>query len=264
MIEEIKIAIYALESGMVENIVDEAISTHQSLISSGSNNSIKTSLTDWKDKIKNQLKSKPFDEDIEKEIDYCQQVKHYNQEFFNENIEAIIIKIGEGSCFYEQANKLVNEQALKPNPLFQHHFCEQWYQLLLSNLKEDRLNNIEKEKLLADLYQRSETISKLNEIEGDIDEEKNLRLWDMARSKLSKIDITQLSKITQFLQQNNELHKMAKKLGRMATQVEKSSLTDIEIEKITKVETQTTCVAGNIIGIHNSNDLERLLATESM
>jgi uncharacterized protein with von Willebrand factor type A (vWA) domain len=264
LIEEIKLTISALESGIVEKIVNEAIATHQSLMQSDSNSAIKTSLISWKNKIKKQLKANPIDESIENEIDYYQEVKQYDKALFERNINEIIINIGENSFFYTQANKLANQQMIENNPLFQRHFCEQWYQTLLNSLKDDRLKKVEKEKLLADLYQRSETISKLNEIEGDIDEQKNLRLWDMAKSKLSKRDITQLSKITQFLQKNNELHNIAKKLGRMATQVENSREADVEIESIKKIETTSTCTAGNITGIHNSNDLERLLTTETM
>ena len=101
--------------------------------------------------------------------------------------------------FINKRKKLTKQQVKKYSPLFQHHFCEQWYQAILKNLKEERLKNIEREKLLADLYQRSETINKLNEIENDINEQKNLRLWDMAKTKLSKRDISQLSKTTEFL-----------------------------------------------------------------
>ena len=264
MIEEIKIAISAFESGMVENIIKEAMSAQQSLFSLSTKGNIKESVNSWKEQIKDQLKATPIDANLENEIDYYQQVKEYDNAFFTGNIQQIIEDIGKDSVFYKQAKKLTKQQIKKHSPLFQHHFCEQWYQAILKNLKEERSKNIEKEKLLADLYQRSETIKQLNEIENDINEQKNLRLWDMAKTKLSKRDISQLSKTTEFLKKNNKLHEIAKKLGRMANQIETEETQLIEVETTQKVKTNTHHFAGDIVGVHNSNDLERLLANETM
>ena len=264
MIEEIKIAISAIESGMVENIIKEAMSAQQSLFSLSTKGDIKESVNAWKGQIKNQLKSTPIDINLENEIEYYEQVKEYDSDFFKGNIEQIIGDIGKDSIFYKQAKKLTKQQSKKYSPLFQHHFCEQWYQAILKNLKEERLKNIEREKLLADLYQRSETINQLNEIENDINQQKNLRLWDMAKTKLSKRDISQLSKTTEFLRKNNKLHDIAKKLGRMANQVDKELNQVVEVEKVQKVKTKHHYFSGNIVGVHNSNDLERLLANETM
>ena len=263
MIEEIKIALTALESGMVEGIANEAMIYHQSLFSL-SDNGIKDSINNWSEKIKAQLSTTPINTDTNGEIKFYLQVKDYSNDFFSENIKQIIENIGKESAFYKQGKELINAQKMKKSPFFQQHFCEQWYHSLLSNLKEERLKNIEKDKLLADLYQRSDTLNKLTQIEGDISEQKNLRLWDMGRAKLSKRDISQLSRVTLFLQQHNQLHDIAKKLGRMALQIDTSSITDIEIEKKQKTETTNTYAAGDIVGIHNSNNLERLLSTESM
>ena len=264
MIEELELAISAMESGIIENIANQALVSHKYLISLGENNSVNHSLNSWKEKIKKQLKANPIAINLKEEMIYYEQVKDYCEDFFAKNIENIVNNIGVDSPFYSQAVDLIAEQKRKPNPLFHHHFCTQWQQSLADHVRKERADKIDKKKLLKDLYQRSETISKLNEINGEVDDQKNLRLWDMATGKLSKGDISQLKKITQFLQQNNELHDMAKKLGRMANQVDTSRETDVQIEEIKKVETKSTYVAGNIVGIHNSDDLERLLATETM
>ena len=264
MIEELELAISAIESGIIENIANEALATHEYLIALGKDNNITHSLNDWKDKIKKQLKANPIESELKEEVIYYEKVKNYSAIDFSENIESIVKEIGINSPFYLQAIDLINKQKNKYNPLFKHHFCDSWSQSLSENIKKERANKIDKRKLLEDLYQRSETISKLNEIDGEVNEQKNLRLWDMATGKLSKGDISQLSKITKFLQKNDELNNMAKKLGRMANQIEISCDTDVQVEKIKKVETKSTYVAGNIVGIHDSDDLERLLATETM
>ena len=264
MIGEIEIAISAIEAGIVENIANQALAFHESMVAVGEKNGIKHSLNTWKSKIKKQLKSTPIESDIQEEMDYYEEVKDYSKTYFAENIEDIIKKIGIHSPFYETAIGLFEKQKIKSNPLFQHHFCDQWYQSLFDHVKQERVEKIEKERLLKELYQRSETISQLNEIEGNTSEQKNLRLWDMAKAKLSKRDVSQLSKITRFLQQNNDLYNMAKKLGRMANEIDSPGASDVKIEKTRKIETKSTYVAGDIVGIHDSDDLERLLATETM
>jgi uncharacterized protein with von Willebrand factor type A (vWA) domain len=264
LISEIEIAISAIESGIVENIANQALAFHESMVVIGDKNSIKSSLNNWKLKITKQLKTTPIDSDIQDEMDYYEEVKDYNKTFFTENIENIIKKIGIHSPFYSTAMDLFEKQKVKYNPLFQFHFCDQWYESLFNHVKEERIEKIEKEKLLKELYQRSETISQLNEIDNNTNEQKNLRLWDMARAKLSKRDVSQLSKITRFLQQNEDLYNMAKKLGRMANEVDSGHISDVKIEKTRKIETKSTYFAGDIVGIHDSDDLERLLATETM
>ena len=264
MISEIEIAISAIESGIVENIANQALAFHQSMVAISNKNSIEHSLSDWKLKIKKQLKSTPIDSNIQEEMNFYEEVKDYNKTFFAENIEDIIKKIGIHSSFYSIAMDLFDKQKAKYNPLFQYHFCDQWYQSLFDNIKEERVEKIEKEKLLRDLYQRSETINQLNEIDDKANEQKNLRLWDMGRAKLSKRDVSQLSKITRFLQQNNDLYNMAKKLGRMANEVDSGHVNNVKIEKIQKIETKSNFFTGDIVGIHDSDDLERLLATETM
>ncbi len=264
MIGEFELVISAIESGIVENIANEALAAQESLLFFSSKRGGKRSVTNWKKKIKKQLKTTPIETALECEIAYYQEVKDYSQDFFLEKIEQIVEQIGVHSPFYLQAVDLISEQKGKYNPLFKHHFCDKWYQSLLAHIEKERLKKLEKEKLLEDLYQRTETISKLNEIDGEVDEQKNQRLWDMAKAKLSKRDIGNLSKITKFLQQHNELHEMAKKLGRMANQEDSSNSSNIEIEKIKKVEINSNHLPGNIVGIHNSDDLERLLANEAM
>ena len=50
----------------------------------------------------------------------------------------------------------------------------------------------------------------------------------------------------------------------MANQIETEVNQMVEVEKIQKVKQQASYSAGDIVGVHNSNDLERLLANETM
>jgi len=264
LIEEIKIAISSIESGMVESLINEAMSAQQSLFSLGTKTPIKESINCWKEALKRQLKATPIDINLEGEIDYYQQIKEYDATSFVDNIHHIIDDLGKHSLFYKAAKKLAKQQAQKPSPLFQQQFCQQWYQSILQSLQEERLKNIEKQRLLDDLYQRSETVSKINEIEESANDQKNQRLWDMAKTKLSQRDVSQLTKTTRFLKKNNKLHDIAKKLGRMAEHIDSASTEKVVVETINPVKTNQQHYLGDIVGVHNSDDLERLLVNETM
>jgi uncharacterized protein with von Willebrand factor type A (vWA) domain len=264
LIEELKLAIAAAESGVLESVVTEVFAAQEQLIALGSNSSIRDSLNSWKEKIKNQRFAKPIDNKFAEEINYYQQINDYSNEAFCADIEQIVKQLSNDSPFYEQAKALLTEQKREPNPLFKHHFCEQWHDTLFNHIKEERLKELKREELLEELYQRSDTISQLNEINGEVDEDKNLRLWDMANTKLSKRDIGNLKNITRALRKNSELQQIADKLGRMAKQIESTNSSNIKTEKFKQVETENIATAGNIVGIHDSDDIERMLTTEAM
>jgi uncharacterized protein with von Willebrand factor type A (vWA) domain len=267
-VEEFELAMAVLESGIIENMVSDIMGTPEIFAALKSSDSIKISLLNevdiWKSQIKQKLLNEPIDININDEIIYYQKVKAYSEDFFLENIEQIVAQLDSNSPFYSQALDLINDQNQKYNPLFKHYFCDKWYKALFSNLQEEQIKKLEKDKLLEDLYQRIDTMTQLNELDNEINEQKNLRLWDMAKAKLTKIDIKNLRKIVKFLQKNNELQKIAEKLGRMANEIETPTISNSIIEKTKKVDIKNTHIAGNIIGIHESDDLERLLPAEAM
>lgn len=267
-IEEFDLALAVLESGIIENIVSEVMGAPEIFMALESSNSLKVSLTNeinlWQSEIKQTLRKDSIDSNLSEEISYYHQVKSYSEAFFLENIEKIVEQLDINSPFHSQAIDLVDNQKQKYNPLFKHYFCDKWYQALFCHLQEEQIKKLEKDKLLQDLYQRIDTMTQLNEIDDALDDKKSLRLWDMAKAKLTKTDIKSLKKIVKFLQYNNELQKIADKLGRMANEIETATLSSIKIEKTKKVEIKSTHAAGDIIGIHESDDLERLLPAEAM
>ena len=267
-VEEFDLAIAVLESGIIENIVSEVMVAPEIFIALESSDSLKVSLTNeinlWQSQIKQKLRKESIDSNLSEEITYYHQVKSYSEAFFLENIEQIVEQLDINSPFHSQATDLIDNQKQKYNPLFKHYFCDKWYQALFSHLQEEQIKKLEKNKLLQDLYQRIDTMTQLNEIDDAIDEKKSLRLWDLAKAKLTKTDIKNLKKVVKFLQSNNELQKIAEKLGRMGNAIETATLSNIKIEKKENVEIKSPHAAGDIIGIHESDDLERLLPAEAM
>ncbi|TEW53219.1 ATPase RavA stimulator ViaA [Psychromonas sp. RZ22] len=265
--EGFELIVAVLESGIIEDAVADVMAIPEVFAAADSSEGIKSSLNchlnSWKNKAKSKLLSQPVQQELNDEIEYYNQAQLYSDEEFLEKAQEIIDKLDINSPFKQQAIELLNEK--EKSPLFRDYFFQQWYQSLFDNLQEVQLESLEKdrEKLLQDLYQRQDTISKLTEIDENINNQQTMRLWDMAKAKLTKGDVNTLKKITQHLVKHNELQKIAVQLGRMANKNNDQDLNRVKIQENSKKESKSNS-AGNIVGIKQSDELERLLPLELM
>jgi uncharacterized protein with von Willebrand factor type A (vWA) domain len=268
LLETFELIASVVESGILENIAIEAQSVPEVFMVLESSESLKESITRqidlWKNKLREQLLDEPIAESLNDEIAYYVEVNQYSSAQFFDEIETIVANIEINSPFHIQANKLLEEQKNRYNPLFKHYFFDQWHAALFTQLQDEKLEALknEKEKLLEDLYQRIDTISQLTDIEEAISDQKKLRLWDMAKSKLTKGDVSSLQKMADYLRDNSALQQIAENLGRMASEIDCNDQTAVKIEERINVEKTSLEAAENIVGIHESDELERLMSTE--
>ncbi len=82
-----------------------------------------------------------------------------------DEIDSVIKKLEWHSAFYLQARRLINNKGVY-NAMFPHYFCDQWYQSLSEAIKQAQVTELEtsKEKVLADLYQRMETMKNMDKV----------------------------------------------------------------------------------------------------
>ena len=90
------------------------------------------------------------------------------------------------------------------------------------------------------------------------------RLWDMASAKLSKSDLTVMKRHAEFLAKNKGLQEIAEKLGRMAGQVDDPELNRAPAEELQMVEEKSDEATDDIVGVHESDDLNKLLPNETL
>ena len=90
-----------------------------------------------------------------------------------------------------------------------------------------------------------------------------MRLWDMAKAKLTKHNIQSLHKITKLLNKHGELQKIAEQLGRISNKKDDHDLNPTQTPKATLNNTKYYNT-GDIIGIDQSDNIERLLPIELM
>jgi len=178
----------------------------------------------------------------------------------------VIKKLEWHSAFYLQARRLMEKNKGLNNPMFPHYFCDQWYQSLSEAIRQAQLTELEanKEKVLKDLYQRMETMKSMDKVTEEGDESSVGRLWDMASAKLSRTDLTVMKRHAEFLKKNKGLQEIAEKLGRMAGEVDDPDLNKAPAEELQMVEEKSDKATDDIVGIHESDDLNKLLPNETM
>jgi uncharacterized protein with von Willebrand factor type A (vWA) domain len=107
-------------------------------------------------------------------------------------------------------------------------------------------------------------MQQMEEVTEAGDEKKAGRLWDMAKAKLTRSDVDSLKSIAGFLKKNNGLQEIAEKLGRMASEVDDLDKERVRSEDLKMVEERCDSVTDDIVGVHESDDLSRLLPNEAM
>ncbi|UTV30085.1 ATPase RavA stimulator ViaA [Photobacterium atrarenae] len=268
--ESINLALMLSESGIIDNAVQELMVRPQLMVAAEQNPGIKSAMKNqimkWRGQVQQRISRVSVEERFLREIELYQQVSQWDPDYFFEHADGVVKKLEGYSSFYFRAKSLLDREHQKHNLMFQSYFCNQWYQALTQSLTEAQLTELEqhKEKLLADLYQRIETMQQMNEVTEAGDEKKAGRLWDMAQAKLTRTDVKSLKTMAAFLKKNRGLQEIAEKLGRMANEVDDPNQARVRSEDLKMVEERSDSVTDDIVGVHESDDLAKLLPNEAM
>lgn len=265
----LNLAIAIAESGIIDSAVNDLIGRSQVLMIAENRalkTSVKTHIFKWRSSVKRRITKVCETDRFQDELKLYQEVIQWNEATFFERITEVIDRLDKHSSFYSKAKKLVEKNKGIHNPVFPHYFCEQWYKSLSNAVKQAEIIALEsdKEKFLADLYQRIETMKSMDKVteEGEV---ANIgRLWDMAAAKLSKSDLSSIKRYAEFLKKNKELQKIAEQLGRMASEVSDPSLQLNPANDVKMVEEKSDEATDDIVGVHESDDLNKMLPNEAM
>jgi uncharacterized protein with von Willebrand factor type A (vWA) domain len=104
----------------------------------------------------------------------------------------------------------------------------------------------------------------MDEVTEEGDEAQLGQLWDMAGAKLSRSDYSSIKQTAEFLVKNPQLQQIAKQLGRMAGEVDDPDLNVALNEELVLVEETSDEATDDIVGIHESDDLNKMLPNETM
>ncbi|RTZ17563.1 ATPase RavA stimulator ViaA [Vibrio aquaticus] len=257
------------DSGMIDSAVNDLMARSQMMAvteNRGVKSSVKNHLLKWRGSVKKRITKVCETERFQHELALYQEVIHWNEAEFFDKISDIIKQLEWHSAFYMQARRLMEQNKGLENPMFPHYFCDQWYQSLSDAIRQAQLTELEanKEKALKDLYQRMETMKNMDKVTESGDEGSVGRLWDMASARLSRTDLTVMKRHAEFLAKNKGLQEIAEKLGRMASQVDDPDLNRAPVEEPQVVEEKSDQATDDIVGIHEGDDLNKLLPNETM
>ncbi|HAS6086355.1 TPA: ATPase RavA stimulator ViaA [Vibrio vulnificus] len=265
----LNLALMIADSGIVESAVNDLMARSQLMVMAenrGVKASVKNHLSKWRGSVKRRITKVCETERFQQELSLYQEVIHLTENAFFERIDDVVRKLEWHSAFYLQARRLLDKNKGLNNPMFPHYFCDQWYQSLFEAIKQAQVTELEvnKEKVLNDLYQRMETMKNMDKVTDSGDEGSVGRLWDMASAKLSKTDVSVMKRYAEFLKKNNGLQEIAEQLGRMANEVDDPDLQRTPAEELQMVEEKSDEATDDIVGIHESDDLNKLLPNETM
>lgn len=266
-IDALDIAVLLADAEMIEVALQDLIGRSQLLPLAEENKSIrkmvKNQLTRWKGKAKDKVDNIPHTKEIKQELSLYQEVIHWSESEFLDKHDQVIEQLKACSEFYPQAQKILNTNNAKLNPMLPHYFCQQWYKSIVNNVKriQEAQLDIEKQKELESLRKRLENIKQMDQITSDDTASIAGRMWDMTNIRLSKSDWSVMKLQADFLNKHPKLKEIAEQLGRMANQLDPNEPPTYS-EGIQFEETVSQQAADDIVGIHENDDLNKLLPNE--
>ena len=126
---------------------------------------------------------------------------------------------------------------------------------------ELKIADQERERLLKELEQRIEIAS---QVEETLQTQNPGTLWDLSAATLLHGDSRRLHHYAQFLARNPELQRIADELGQAARQESEAQQHLTMVERRVMQYEQRDLVPDDLVGIHQSNQLNRLLPSEAM
>ncbi|MBD1576641.1 ATPase RavA stimulator ViaA [Vibrio sp. S11_S32] len=228
---------------------------------------VRNQLDKWKKKVSKTVINVAPSQNLQTELALYQQVIRWQETEFVERSDDLLLQLEPISSFYPKAQRLLSESNAKINPMLPHYFCHQWYQNILGEVKQAQQAALEQEKAdqLEDLYQRIDTLQNMDKVDPDINNDSVAgRLWDMSSATLSKADWSVMKEQADFLKKHPKLQDIAQSLGRMAKESLDPEQPKQYAQQIIYQEEVSQHATDDIVGIHESDDLNKLLPNETL
>lgn len=221
----------------------------------------------WKQNLQQRIHEASVPPGLANEFSLYQQSLLEDSPQFYAHLPDIVAQLQDlHSPFATQAKTLVQTADLAKNPpggdSLQTLFLQRWrVSLILQTITiHHQLLEQEREQLLAELQRRLALSGALEPILTTNDNAAG-RLWDMSQGHLQRGDYQLLLQYGDFLQQQPELIRLAEQLGRSRS-AKAQPAPDARYEPYTVMVRQPDSVPEEVSGIHQSNDILRLLPTE--
>ena len=224
---------------------------------------LKEHLARWSNGLSAQVQHAPAPPELEQEFLLYQETQQLEPARFVPHESRLVCQLERFSPFHTEAIQLL-ENLKESNPLNRKQlFLQKWRESLISRIMslELELADQERERMLKELEQRMEIAS---EVEQTLNPQNPGKLWDMSAARLLQGDTRRLRHYARFLAKNPELQRIAAELGRTARQESKNRDRLSHHEAQTLQYEQMDNVPDDLVGVHQSDQLNRLLSSEAM
>ena len=224
---------------------------------------IRDQLNLWGRSLNSEVQHRAAPPELENEFRLYQETLALNAELFRSHEPRLLCQLAQNSPFHGEALELLSQLKESNAQLRKRLFLHKWRDSLVGRIMriELELADQERERLLKELEQRIEIAS---QVEETLQTQNPGTLWDLSAATLLHGDSRRLHHYAQFLARNPELQRIADELGRAARQESEAQkhLTTVET-RVMHYEQQDQ-VPDDLVGIHQSNQLNRLLPSEAM
>ncbi|WP_024871574.1 ATPase RavA stimulator ViaA [Tolumonas lignilytica] len=216
----------------------------------------------WSQAMPAQMKSIPVPDDLQQEYILFLETQGLSPEQFSKQSTRLLVQL-QHSDFHTDAQNLLLSLGQSNLLNRKQLFIQKWREHLVSRVLSLEIDfaEQERERMLQELELRMQ-------IAGELDEtlapQHPGKLWDLTATHMLQGNSALFRHYASFLVNNPELKKIADALGRAATQDSSAE------EQITQVETpewkyvQQEQVPDDLVGVHQSNELNRLISSETV
>ena len=216
----------------------------------------------WSHALPAQMKNIPVPDDLQQEYILYIETQGFTAEQFTQHSVRVLFQLQQ-SDFHPDAQSLLISLSQANSINRKQLFMQKWREHLSSRIMslEIAFAEQERERMMQELEQRMQ-------IAGELDEtlapQHPGKLWDLTATRLLQGNNSLFRHYASFLQNNPELKKIADDLGRAATQDSHAEeyIEQVEVQEWQYVQHDN--VPDDLVGIHQSNELNRLISSETV
>ena len=224
---------------------------------------IREQLQRWGRGLNSEVQHRPAPPELEAEFLLYQETLTLPAEQFRSHESRLLCQLAKTSAFHQEAISLL-ENLKEANPhLRKQLFLRKWRDTLVNRIMciELEMAEQDRDRMLKELEKRMEITS---EVEEALDMKDPGTLWDLSAATMPEVDSRRLRHYAKFLPRNPELQRIAAELGRSARQESEATSQLQTIETTALQYEQRDRIPDDLVGIHQSNQLNRLLPSEAM
>jgi len=226
----------------------------------------KKHINHWKTQIVSLLAESKLPPALSNEMTLCEMARLLAPAQFRHKVDSLLEKIQDESIFYRQGCEITSQNSAMSDDIFLAVFIDAW-QLSIEQAVYDYQSELieeQRQTLLDELEQRKENLESLNQVVDTDLLQNGERLWDLAKGKLSHIDVSLLLRFAKNLAKNSELKVIAAQLGKMAIANVNDKQTLNSYETWVLDNSYQDNVPEDMQGVSHSNEISRMLQTEAV